>query len=89
MTNRCAKGHTFEKTADCPVCPACTRSLAGSAFPKIGAPATRALEHANVRRLRELTGWTERDLLALHGMGPKAIRILREHLASEGLDFKS
>ena len=28
-------------------------------------------------------------MLALHGMGPKAVGILREHLAAEGLAFKS
>jgi predicted Fe-Mo cluster-binding NifX family protein len=60
-----------------------------SAIPKIGAPATRALEYAGVRSLEELADWSEQDLLALHGMGPRAVAILREHLASEGLAFKS
>ena len=81
--------HAFEKTSDCPVCPKCERGrLAASAFPKIGAPATRALENAQVRGPKDLTSWSERDLLALHGMGPKAVAILRKHLASEGLSFK-
>jgi hypothetical protein len=85
----CANGHTFEKTTDCPVCPTCDRSRTGSSsFPRIGAPATRALENAGVRSVAELPNWSERDLLALHGMGPKAVGILRERLASEGLTFK-
>ena len=86
----CANGHTFEKTTDCPVCPTCERSrTASGGFPKIGGPATRALENSKIQRLEELANWSERDLLALHGMGPKAVGILREHLAGEGLAFKS
>jgi hypothetical protein len=86
----CVKGHVFEKSTDCPVCPKCESLRAGSSpFPKIGAPATRALENADVRSMGELENWSERDLLALHGMGPKAVRILREHLAAEGLSLKA
>jgi hypothetical protein len=89
MKQTCVHGHSFEKTTDCPVCPTCERLRAASGpFPKIGAPATRALENAGVGGPAELTEWSERDLLALHGMGPKAVRILREHLASEGLALK-
>jgi predicted flap endonuclease-1-like 5' DNA nuclease len=56
-------------------------------LPAIGRPATAALAAAGVTRLEQLTAWTERDLLALHGMGPKAVRILREALAARGLDL--
>jgi len=83
-------GHTFEKTTDCPVCPTCERNRTASGpFPKIGAPATRALERADVRSLEALANWSEHDLLTLHGMGLKAVGILREHLAAEGLAFKT
>jgi len=41
----------------------------------------------DVRVLEALTAWTERDVLALHGVGPKAVRILREALAQRGLSF--
>ena len=56
-----------------------------TALPRIGAPATRALANAGVTSLEDLTTWSEADLLALHGMGPKAVGILREHLAAQGL----
>jgi len=56
-------------------------------FPKIGAPATRALLGAGYTRLKQLTRVTEAQLLALHGVGPRAIRILREALAAQGLSF--
>jgi predicted flap endonuclease-1-like 5' DNA nuclease len=53
----------------------------------IGAPATRALELAGYTRLEQFTRARAKDLLALHGVGPKAIRILREALAEQGLAF--
>jgi hypothetical protein len=90
MQKTCANGHVFEKSTDCPVCPTCESArMNASPFPKIGAPATRALENAGVQGLHELENWSERELLALHGMGPKAVRILREHLAANHLGFKS
>ena len=60
-----------------------------SELPRIGAPATRALNNAGILSLDDVTQWSEVDLLALHGVGPKAIRILREHLDDLGLAFKS
>jgi hypothetical protein len=56
-------------------------------FPKTSAPAQRALEGAGYTRLEQLTKVTEAELLKLHGMGPKAIRILREALAERGWSF--
>ena len=56
-------------------------------LPKIGAPATGALAAIGVTRLAETARFTERELLALHGVGPKAVRILREALAERGLSF--
>ena len=55
-----------------------------SAFPRIGGPALRALATAGIWSLAELTTWTERDLLALHGMGAKGVRLLEEALAAAG-----
>ncbi|MFD6350854.1 helix-hairpin-helix domain-containing protein [Nocardia tengchongensis] len=52
----------------------------------VSAPAARALA-AGYRSLEQLAGVRERELLALHGMGPKAIRVLREALVAQGLDF--
>lgn len=60
-----------------------------SAFPKIGAPAIRALEAAGYSRLEQLTKVTEAELSQLHGMGPKALGILRETLKEKGLSFKA
>jgi uncharacterized protein YdhG (YjbR/CyaY superfamily) len=60
-----------------------------SPFPKIGAPATRALDAAGYSRLEQLTKATEAELGQLHGMGPRALGILRETLKEKGLSFKA
>lgn len=59
-----------------------------SDLPKISVPARRALESVGVTTLKQLTDFTEAELLMLHGMGPKAIRILREALKSKGWSFR-
>jgi len=45
---------------------------------RVGAPARRAFEAAGYQTLEELLAADEKELLALHGVGPRAIRILRE-----------
>lgn len=49
----------------------------GSDLPFIGNPALRALGFLRVTRVSQLARYTEQDLLALHGFGPKAIQILK------------
>ncbi|RYV49337.1 DNA-binding protein [Pengzhenrongella frigida] len=44
----------------------------------VGRPAARAFEAAGYRTMTDLDGASERELLALHGVGPRAIKILRE-----------
>lgn len=62
----------------------------GEEFPgSIGKVAKRELGHAGITTFAELARWTEKDLLAIHGVGPKAIRILGEALAERGLSYKS
>ena len=57
-------------------------------FPQsIGNPARQALEVAGYTKLIQLTKVTEAELGKLHGMGPKALRILRETLESKGMSF--
>ncbi|MGK5556795.1 helix-hairpin-helix domain-containing protein [Actinomadura kijaniata] len=57
-------------------------------FPKIGNPARRALAHRGYTRLEQLTALSERELLEIHGVGPKAVGILREALRERGLSFR-
>ena len=57
-------------------------------FPKIPAPALRALAHANITTLKQLAKHTETDIAALHGIGPSAFPPLRKALKVKGLSFK-
>jgi uncharacterized protein YdhG (YjbR/CyaY superfamily) len=59
-------------------------------FPQaIGNPARSALQVAGFSKLKQLTEVTEAELSKLHGVGPKALRILRETLEAKGLSFAS
>jgi hypothetical protein len=57
-------------------------------LPKIGAPATRALNGAGYVSLRQLANTPRAELSKLHGMGPKALRILEQALEEHGLRLK-
>lgn len=63
-------------------------AMADAELPKIGAPATRALASIGVTRLDQLADRSESELLALHGFGPKALRIIRDALAENGLRLR-
>ncbi len=51
----------------------------------LGQPALRALNAAGITQLTQLTRLTEAELLALHGVGPKAARLLQAALKAQGL----
>ncbi|MFN6083871.1 MAG: RNA polymerase alpha subunit C-terminal domain-containing protein [Fluviicola sp.] len=91
MEKTCENGHTFFKTSDCPTCPTCEneRKPTDSFLSKLGAPARRALERENILSLEELSKWTEKELIQLHGIGPSSIPILEKALNEMGLTFKS
>jgi hypothetical protein len=56
-----------------------------SDFPDgIPAPAARALRAAGYSRLGQLAQVPKADLERLHGMGPKALRLLQEALERNG-----
>ena len=85
----CDRGHKFYKSSDCPSCPIC----AAEDKPETGflallsAPARAALEHARISTLTELSKYSEREILKLHGMGPKSLPVLRQSLHEAGLTF--
>lgn len=58
--------------------PSNTLKLNGDSLPNIGAPATNALKEIGVTKVSQLKNYSEKELLAMHGIGPKAIRILHE-----------
>lgn len=58
-------------------------------FPRgVSEPALRALAARGLLTLEHLGTVTERELLAMHGMGPKAVRILRDAMQLRGLTFR-
>lgn len=61
----------------------------GSDLPAgIGKAATRALATAGLTTLDEVATRSKADLLALHGVGPKAVRILSDTLAEKGMSLR-
>lgn len=58
-----------------------------SDFPKLAAPAQRALAGAGYTHLEQLTKVSESDLGKLHGMGPNALKTLHQALADKSLSF--
>ena len=53
----------------------------------LGKVARRALAAHGITRFDQLTSFTASDLLEIHGVGPKAVRILAEELDARGLRF--
>jgi hypothetical protein len=53
----------------------------------IGAPATRALTAAGYTEISQLAGVPAAELAKLHGVGPKALRLLQEALHERGMSL--
>ncbi|MBK7781627.1 MAG: DNA-binding protein [Ardenticatenia bacterium] len=51
-------------------------------------PALRALANAGIGTMAQLAAHSEAAVAALHGMGPKGIRMLKAALAQQGLVFR-
>lgn len=66
-----------------------TSNLQSDFPPGVSQPALRALHGAGIQRLEQLTTCSEAELLKLHGMGPKALGVLRQALEARGLKFAS
>lgn len=54
----------------------------------ISKPARRALTNAGYNHLEQLSKISESEILKLHGMGPKALEIIRRALEEKGLSFR-
>lgn len=56
-------------------------------LPKLAAPAQRALAAAGVEQLAHLTQFSEAEVSQWHGIGPNALKQLRQALSAAGLAF--
>jgi hypothetical protein len=64
--------------------PDTTHPNAAAFPPGMSGPALRALAGAGIRSLSDVARRAESDLARLHGMGPKALGILKSALAARG-----
>lgn len=53
----------------------------------LAAPARRALDGAGYMRLEQFTRVREAEIKKLHGVGPNALKQLRDALAAKGMLF--
>jgi hypothetical protein len=58
-----------------------------SDLPRLAAPAQRALVGAGVQKLADLTKFSEEEVKQWHGIGPNALKQLRQALNAHGLSF--
>jgi len=86
----CPNGHQYYKSSDCPVCPVCEdlKKPENGLLSQLGAPARRALQSIGVGTEEDLAKYSEKEILALHGMGPGSIPKLRSSLKSKKLTFR-
>lgn len=86
----CPNGHMYNKSSDCPTCPTCEqeRKPKTGFLSQLSAPARRALENNGITTLQELSTYSEKEILKLHGMGPASLPKLRSALNEEDLQFK-
>ncbi len=86
----CSRGHVYNKAKESPVCPVCWpgKYAKSNDLPNLSAPATRALLFAKITTLAKLSTKTEKEVRALHGMGPASIPLLRSALKKKKLSFK-
>ncbi|ATH92266.1 RNA polymerase alpha subunit C-terminal domain-containing protein [Bacillus glycinifermentans] len=87
----CNKGHQYYKSSDCPVCPICEqeRKPDSGFLSLLSAPARRGLEHNGITSLQQLSTYSEKEILKIHGMGPASLPKLRAALKENGLSFKT
>lgn len=87
----CSQGHQYYKSSDCPVCPQCgaEQKPEHHFLSLLSAPARRALENNGISSLEQLAAYSEKDILALHGIGKSSIPKLKQCLLEKNLTFKT
>jgi hypothetical protein len=86
----CGKGHKFYKSTDCPSCPVCDAESKpeGGFLSLLSSPARNALIYEGIITLEKLAGYTEKEILSIHGIGPASMPTLRSALKEKKLQFK-
>lgn len=55
----------------------------------IAVPARRALQREKIDSLEKLSGYSEEEIMKLHGFGKNAMERLRDHMKEHQVSFKS
>jgi len=86
----CEKGHTYYKSSTCPTCPVCEadKKPTGGFLSLFAAPARRALDGAGILTAKDLAHFSEQEIKILHGIGPRAISIIKTEMEKENLTFR-
>lgn len=59
-------------------------------FPaSMGKVAPRGLRNSGIENVEAAANYTEQQLLAIHGVGPKAIAIIKQELAKSGKKLRA
>ena len=90
IRRHCENGHEFYKSSNCSTCPRCEdeRKSKDDFFSILVAPARRALESLEIKSIEDLSKYTEKEILSLHGVGKSTLPILHDLLTKAGLSFK-
>jgi DNA-directed RNA polymerase alpha subunit len=90
-TRHCVNEHEFIKSSDCFVCPKCEKNkLINNLFLKqFSAPARRALEKLDINSIQDVCNYKEKEITNTHGIGPKAMEIIKTLLKEHNISFKS
>ena len=86
----CPNGHQFYKSSNCLSCPECQRSTKAKAgfLSMLSAPARRALQGLGISNIKQLSTYSQDEILQLHGLGKSSLLKLRDLLKQEGKEFK-
>ncbi|MBZ5751671.1 DNA-directed RNA polymerase subunit alpha C-terminal domain-containing protein [Metabacillus rhizolycopersici] len=89
----CSKGHKYYKSSYCPTCPTCPtcgqeRKPDNEFLSQLSGPARGALEHNGITTLQQLSKFSEKEILKIHGIGPASLPTLRAVLKEKGLSFE-
>jgi uncharacterized protein YdhG (YjbR/CyaY superfamily) len=82
----CKNGHQYFEKGDCPICET-NKKPEHNFLSLLALPARRALEKANINSLEQLSKYSEKELLKLHGVGKTSIPILKTALEQLKLGF--
>jgi len=55
----------------------------------IAVPARRALEKEKIDSLEKLSGYSEKEIMQLHGFGKNAMEKLKNHMKEHQISFKN